>query len=149
MRPAFITQHRHIWPINWRCQVLEVSRSGFHAGLSRPPGTRDIHDAKLVTAIQTNFKAGDPSYGARRVWRDVLEDGLKCILYQIERLLRINSLRARHRRRREQKTMENGWPPQIETCTGTFSLINRTMSGSPKIGMKNIKKNPDFSAGDQ
>ncbi len=28
---AFVAKHRHIWPISWMCDVLGVSRSGFHA----------------------------------------------------------------------------------------------------------------------
>ena len=75
MRFAFVAGHRHIWPVSWLCEVLEVSRSGFHAWLNRPASTREIHDAKLVTAIDKSFKASDRTYGARRVWRDVLEDG--------------------------------------------------------------------------
>lgn len=35
---------------------------------------------------------------ARRVWRDVLEDGLACGFHRIERLMRNNALRARPRR---------------------------------------------------
>lgn len=54
--------------------MLEVSRSGFHAWLIRPTSTREIRDAKLVTAIETSFKASDRTYGARCVWRDVLEE---------------------------------------------------------------------------
>lgn len=42
----------------------------------RPTSTPEIHDAKLVTAIETIFKASDRTCGARRVWRDVLEEGL-------------------------------------------------------------------------
>jgi hypothetical protein len=34
MRFAFIAKHRHIWPVSWLCEVLEVSRSGFNAWLS-------------------------------------------------------------------------------------------------------------------
>ena len=59
MRFAFIARHRHIWPVNWLCEVLEVSRSGFHAWLNRPNSTRKIHDAKLVAAIDKSFKASD------------------------------------------------------------------------------------------
>lgn len=69
-------KHRHIWPVSWPCEVLEVSRSGFHAWLNRPTSAHEIQDAKLVTAIETSFRASDRTYGARRVWRDVLEDGL-------------------------------------------------------------------------
>lgn len=103
MRFAFIAKHRHIWPITWLCEVLNVSRSGYHAWLTRPISTRESHDAKLVAAIETSFKASDRTYGARRVWRDVLEDGLACGLHRIERLMRINALRARPRRRGKPK----------------------------------------------
>ena len=92
---AFIAGHRHIWPVSWICDALGVSRSGFHAWIRRPISDRAAHDAKLVQAIDKSFKASDRTYGARRVWRDVLEDGLACGLHRIERLMRINALRAR------------------------------------------------------
>ena len=103
MRFAFIAKHRHIWPVSWLCEVLEVSRSGFHAWLNRPTSAREIHNAKLVTAIETSFKSSDRTYGARRVWHDVLEEGLACGLHRIERLMRVNALRARPRRRGKPK----------------------------------------------
>ncbi|GAA2968249.1 hypothetical protein GCM10010518_62810 [Kitasatospora cinereorecta] len=65
MRFAFIARHRHIWPVNWLCEVLEVSRSGFHAWLNRPNSTRKIHDAKLVMAIETRPVTGPDSRAPR------------------------------------------------------------------------------------
>ena len=62
MRFAFIAKHRHIWPVSWLCDELEVLRSGFHAWLNRPTSAREIQDAKLVTAIETSFKASDRTY---------------------------------------------------------------------------------------
>ncbi|WP_240453933.1 IS3 family transposase [Chachezhania antarctica] len=100
---AFIAGHRHIWPVSWICDALGVSRSGFHAWIRRPISDRAAHDAKLVQAIDKSFKASDRTYGARRVWRDVLEDGLACGLHRIERLMRINALRARPKRRGKPK----------------------------------------------
>lgn len=76
-----------------------MSRSGFHAWLNRPLSDRAILDAKLVAATGTSFKASDRTYGARRVWHDVLEEGLRCGLHRIERLMRQNALRARPKRR--------------------------------------------------
>jgi hypothetical protein len=99
MRFAFIAKHRHIWPVSWLCEVLEVSRSGFHAWLNRPLSDRAILDAKLVTAIDTSFKASDRTYGARRVWHDVLEESLICGLHRIERLMRQNAFKVRPKRR--------------------------------------------------
>ena len=39
------------------------------------------------------------TYDARRVWHDVLADGAACGLHRIERLMRLEALRARPRRR--------------------------------------------------
>ena len=39
------------------------------------------------------------TYGARRVWHDLLAEGLSCGLHRIERLMRVQGLRARPRRR--------------------------------------------------
>ena len=97
---AVIAGHRHIWPVSWICDALGVSRSGFHAWIRRPISDRAAHDAKLFQAIDKSFKASDRTYGARRVWRDVLKDGLACGLHRIERLMRINAMRARPKRRR-------------------------------------------------
>lgn len=72
MRIAFIAKHRHIGPVSWLCQALDVSPSGLHAWLIRPTSAREIHAAKLVSVIGSSFKAGDRAYGAQRVWRDVL-----------------------------------------------------------------------------
>jgi putative transposase len=99
MRFAFIAKYRHIWPVSWLCEVLEVSRSGFHAWFNRPSRERAIHDAKLGDAMCKSFKDSDRTYGARRVWRDVLEEGFTCGLHRIERLMGVNGLRARPRRR--------------------------------------------------
>ena len=85
------------------CGVLGVSRSGFHAWLGRPLSERAAHDAKLVQAIDRSFKTSDRTYGARRVWHDVLEEGLACGLHRIERLMRQNAMRARPRRRGKPK----------------------------------------------
>ena len=58
---------RWVWSVSWLCEVLEVSRSGFHAWLSCPLSDRALLDAKLVAAIYKCFKASDRTYGARRI----------------------------------------------------------------------------------
>lgn len=46
-----------------------------------------------------SFRGGDRTCGARRIWRDMLEEGLACGLHRIEQRMRVNVLRARPRRR--------------------------------------------------
>lgn len=99
MRFAFIARHRSIWPVAWLCEALDVSRSGFHAWLTRSPSQRSVDDEVVGAKVCASFKASDRTYGARRVWRDVLADGVSCGLHKIERLMRMQALRARPRRR--------------------------------------------------
>ncbi len=57
MRFAFISRHRHIWPLTWLCKALKVSRSCFHALLNRPHSARKGYDARLVAAIAVSFSS--------------------------------------------------------------------------------------------
>lgn len=52
-----------------------------------------------VGQVRHSFVASDRTYGARRVWRDVLEMGHNCGLHRVERLMREQALRARPKRR--------------------------------------------------
>ena len=53
----------------------------------------------LGAQVRHSFIGSDRTYGARRVWRDVLELGLSCGLHRVERLMQAQALRARPRRR--------------------------------------------------
>lgn len=99
MKFGFIAKHRGVWPVRWLCEALGVSRSGFHAWLTRPPSARARSDEVLGAKVRASFMASDRTYGARRVWHDVLAEGASCGLHQVERLMRSQALRARPRRR--------------------------------------------------
>lgn len=99
MRFAFIAKHRGIWPVSWICGALGVSRSGFHAWLVRAPSARAQSDVEVGGKVRASFTLSDRTYGARRVWHDVLAEGISCGLHRIERLMRQQGLRARPRRR--------------------------------------------------
>ena len=75
MKFAFIAKHRAIWPASWLCEALGVSRSGFHAWLTRAPSARSRSDEEIGAKVRANFMGSDRTYGARRVWHDVLADG--------------------------------------------------------------------------
>ena len=108
---GFIAKHRGIWPVSWMCEALGVSRSGFHAWLIRPPSARSRSDEVIGARVRASFILSDRTYGARRVWRDVLAEGFACGQHKIERLMRLQGLRARTRRR------------QLPKDTGTRSII--------------------------
>ena len=78
MKFVFIAKHRAIWPVAWLCDALGVPRSGFHAWLNRSPSARSRCDEELGGKVKASFAASDRTYGARRVWRDLLADGVDC-----------------------------------------------------------------------
>jgi putative transposase len=102
---GFVAKHRGVWPAAWLCGALGVSRSGFQAWLTRPRSARSQSDEVLSAQVRLSFVASDRTYGARRVWHDLLAAGFDCGLHRVERLLRQQALRARPRRR--------GLPPDI------------------------------------
>ena len=58
MRFAFIAKHRSIWPVAWLCEALDVSRSGFHAWLTRSPSNRTRYDDALLGVMRASFLHG-------------------------------------------------------------------------------------------
>ena len=100
MKFGFVAKHRGVWPLRWICEALGVSRGGFYAWLNRCPSRRARSAAELGTRVRASFLASDRTYGARRVWHDLLAEGYRCGLHRIEQLMRQQALRARPQRRR-------------------------------------------------
>jgi len=82
------------------CGALGVSRGGLYAWLRRPRSRRNRSDEELGAKVRASFIGSDRTYGARRVWHDLLAEGIPCGLHRIERLMRLQALKARPRRRR-------------------------------------------------
>lgn len=58
---AFIAKHRSIWPPNWMCDALGVSRIGYHAWFNRPPSQRSRTND--VTTGYFGIRVGAPMNG--------------------------------------------------------------------------------------
>jgi putative transposase len=97
---GFIVKHRGIWPAGWLCEALGVSRGGFYAWLTRPRSQRSRSDEEIGAKVRSSFLGSDRTYGARRVWKDLAAEGVFSGLHRIERLMRLQALKARPRRRR-------------------------------------------------
>ena len=134
MKFGFIARHRGIWPVAWLCEALDVSRSGFHAWLRRGLSARAQADEELTTKVRASFVGSARTYGARRVWRDLLADGVSCGLHKIERLMRANALRARPRRRGLPKDSgQASTTPAANVSTGNSRPSVPTRNGLPTL----------------
>ena len=142
MKFGFIAKHRGVWPADWLCEALGVSRGGFYAWLTRPRSQRSRSDEELGAKVRSSFLASDRTYGARRIWHDMLAEGVSCGLHRIERLMRLQALKARPRRRRL-IWVSGRPPPSIRMCSTVASkrplpiangLLTSRMSGRRKAG---------------
>ena len=125
MKFGFVARHRGIWPAGWLCEALGVSRAGFYAWLARPRSRRSRDDEEVGAKVRASFLASDRTYGARRVWHDMLAEGVSCGLHRIERLMRSQALKARPRRRRLPPD-----PGERQVTAVAANVLNRSFEGS-------------------
>jgi len=92
----FIKAHRHKYSVHTMCRVLEVAPSGYYDWLKQPVSKRAQEDARLLRLIRASFMASQGIYGAPRVFLDLREAGETCSKHRVERLMRLNGLRALH-----------------------------------------------------
>ena len=148
-----LTKHRHIWPVSWLCDALDVSRSGFHACLGRAQSRRSREDEEIGAKVRASFIASARTYGARRVWRDLLAEGVDCGLHRIERLMQAQAFRPRPLRRGLPKDEgQRVWlqhrtsraarsTPRLRTRSGSPTS---PVSGPPRAGFMGTSKNREF-----
>jgi transposase InsO family protein len=82
------------------CRVLAVSPSGYYASLQRPPSWHALIDEVLMAHVRIAHHDSDGRYGAPRVQRDLLAEGLPVSTKRVARLMREDGLVARPRKSR-------------------------------------------------
>lgn len=81
------------------CQVLGVSRSGYHAHLRKHEPPRRCQDAQLAIEIRAAFTASCSTYGSPRLMHALCSKGLRHGNNRIARLMRELHLRVRQKSR--------------------------------------------------
>jgi len=80
-----IAAERANHPISVMGRMLEVSSSGFYAGLSRPPSDRQLTDAWLLEKIKEIHEQHRRVYGAPRVHAELrMADGIRAGRKRVE-----------------------------------------------------------------
>ena len=100
MRYAWIDTQRQIYALSEMCQVLEVSISGYRSwsrgGKANRRGLSDVQLLALIRAIHEELKG---AYGSPRMVLELRARGFAASKERVERLMRENGIRARHKRR--------------------------------------------------
>jgi putative transposase len=100
MKYAWIEAHRKAYELSDLCRALIVSVSGYRAWKRGGKPTRkrltDAQMLALIRAIDVEFKG---AYGSPRVTEELRARGFPASKARVERLMRDNAIRARHKRR--------------------------------------------------
>jgi putative transposase len=90
----FIKAQEKEFSVAMMCRLLEISRSGYYAWLSRPVSKRDRENRRLLALIRASYLASGGVYGAPRIFLDLREAGETCGKHRVERLMRLHRIRA-------------------------------------------------------
>jgi putative transposase len=102
----FIAAEKANHPISLMCQMLGVSRSGFHAWQHRAPSDRALSDAWLTERIRQIHAENRSVYGAPRVHAELrLTHGIRVGRKRVERLMRLAGLSGLIPKRRGRTTI--------------------------------------------
>src|ERR671928_938702 len=96
---AFIDAHRAVYGVEPICRVLPIAPSTYHAHAARraDPGklpVRAQRDATLRTEIRRVYEQNFRVYGIRKVWRQLLREGITVARCTVARLMRAMGLRG-------------------------------------------------------
>jgi putative transposase len=113
---AFIDEHRAIHGVEPICRVLPIAPSTYHAHAARraDPGklpARAQRDITLRTEIRRVYEENFRVYGVRKVWRQLLRDGIAVARCTVARLMRTMGLQGIVRGKRVRTTISNAAAP--------------------------------------
>ena len=107
MRFEFIDAQKAHFPIEFMCEQLEVSRSGFYAWSQRPESARQRQDPQLAEEVAQAHRDSRGTYGSPRVHAELKARGRKVSRKRVARLMRKQKLAARKKRRSVRTTDSN------------------------------------------
>ena len=100
MKYAWIDTQRKLFPLPAMCETLAVSISGYRAWKRGGcPNRKRLTDAQLLALIEAIHKELRGAYGSPRMLREIKARGFPAGKERVERLMRENALRGRHKRR--------------------------------------------------
>ena len=83
----YIEEHRARFGVEPICEVLQVAPSSYYAGRSRPASAHARRDDELRTAIARVHAQQRGVYGSRKVWRQLLREGIPVGRDRVARLM--------------------------------------------------------------
>ncbi len=120
------------------CRILSVSRSGFYNRLKRGKSQREQENEDLIRHIRQIYSESHGTYGSPRMTEALRQDGIRCNKKRVARLMRINGIVAKTKRKFKVITHSNHRRPVTNNLIkGDFTAPHRIRYGlqtSPTSG---------------
>jgi putative transposase len=107
VRFEFIEAQKALFPVEFMCEQLGVSRSGFYAWKHRPQSARQQQDEQLAEEVAQVHQESRGTYGSPRVHAEMRARGRKVSRKRVARLMKKQKLAARKKRRSARTTDSN------------------------------------------
>jgi len=94
MKFEFMKEHTSEFSIEEMSKVLEVSRSGYYDSISRPVSNNAAANIELLENIEDIFEDNRQTYGYRRVWSELIDQGYHVGKNRVARIMAQNGFKA-------------------------------------------------------
>ncbi len=99
MKYAFIQSQQKQHAAQRLCEILGVSTSGYYDWLNRKTSQREQANNALLHKIRAIHRKSRERYGSPRIHQALLQQGVRVARGRVERLMRINDIKAKRSRR--------------------------------------------------
>lgn len=100
MKYAWIAEQGQDFAVSEMCEILGVSVSGYRSWKrGGTPDRKRLTDSQMVALVRAIHAEHKAAYGSPRMLRELRARGFSASKERVERLMRENDIRARHKRR--------------------------------------------------
>ena len=103
----FIKENRKQYPLALVCEVLQISPSGYHKWLKNKVSLRAKENQRILEIIKFHHNKSKATYGLPRIYAAMKKEGLFVNKKRIARLMRVNNIKAKTKRRFRVTTVQN------------------------------------------
>ena len=107
MKFAFIKEHLVEFPVKVSCDVLGVSRSGYHAWLKRPASARAQRREELAGKVREVFEENRRVYGSPRVCQALKAQEINVCENTVAEIMKERQIRAKSKKKFVPRTTDS------------------------------------------
>jgi putative transposase len=103
----FIRENRKQYCLSLVCEVLQVRPSGYHKWLKHKISLREKENQRVLEIIKFHHNKSKATYGLPRIYAAMRREGVIVNKKRVARLMRVNNIKAKTKRRFRVTTVQN------------------------------------------